>query len=444
MRHPRRKRARRPAFQSGEREMGPGGAELLREVNARRALRLLRQHGPCSRADLVRYSGLSAPTISNGVAYLQDRGLVQPMGPGSSTGGRPPQMIRFNSKLGYVIGADIGTSVVRAALADLDGTVIEEWVAGTHSNSTPKRVAALILGCVRKLLSRHKIPVNKTLALAAGVPGITNVRSGTVLSAPLLTSGWSDVCFRQILETETGISASIENDVNLAAVGESWCGTARGVKDFVFLTVGTGVGAGIFVDGHLYHGSDWAAGEIGYLYVPGTHEAPVAIHRPGSLESIIGARGIERSWRKLLSGNHRTRPRLPHEVGVAGIFDLAAQGDNQAGEILHRTARILADAITNICVILSSSLVVLGGRVGSHPALFEATCRIVNRNEFCRPRLALSALGRKAPLYGAVRLALSAAEAKIFPSAGEPSQHLALEKPPDILRSLASLPGPNK
>jgi glucokinase len=366
------------------------------------------------------------------------------MGPGSSNGGRPPHLIRFNSKLGYVIGADIGTSVVRAALADLDGAVIEEWVAGTNSNSTPKRVAALILGCVRKLLSRHEIPANKILALAAGVPGITNARSGTVLSAPILPSGWSDVHLRQILETETGISASIENDVNLAAVGESWCGIARGVKDFVFLTVGTGVGAGIFVDGHLYHGSDWAAGEIGYLYVPGTEEAPLAIHRPGSLESIIGARGIERSWRKLRRGSHRTDPRLPDDMGVADIFDLAAKGENQAAEILQRTARILADAITNVCVILSSSLVVLGGRVGSHPALFEATGRIVNRNEFCRPRLALSALGRKAPLYGAVRLALSAAEAKIFPSASEASRALPLEEPPHILQSLPGLPGTNK
>jgi glucokinase len=371
-------------------------------------------------------------------------GLVEPMGAGSSNGGRPPQLIRFNSKLGYVIGADIGTSIVRAALADLDGTVIEEWVAGTNSNSTPKRVTALLLDCIRNLPSRHKIPMDKILALAAGVPGITNARSGTVLSAPILTSGWGDVCLRQILETETGIPAVIENDVNLAAVGESWCGIARGVKDFVFLTVGTGVGAGIFVDGHLYHGSDWTAGEIGYLYVPGTEEAPLAIHRPGSLESIIGARAIERSWQKLCGANHRAGRRLPRVTSAADIFDLAAKGENQAAAILQRTARILADAITNVCLILNSSLVVLGGRVGSHPALFEATRRIVDRNEFCRPRLALSALSRKAPLYGAVCLALNAAAARIFPPASQPSPPHALKEPPDVLQSLAALPPPGK
>jgi len=434
----------KPSYRSRKREIGPGGPGFLREVNARQVLRLLRQHGPCSRADLVRYSGLTAPTISSGVAHLQNMGLVEAMGAGSSNGGRPPQLIRFNSKLGYVIGADIGTSVVRAALADLDGVVIEEWIASTNSNSTPKRVTALLLSCIRNLLSRHKIPVNKVLALAAGVPGITNARSGTVLSAPILTSGWGDVCLRRILETETGISAVVENDVNLAAVGESWCGIARGVKNFFFLTVGTGVGAGIFVDGHLYHGSDWTAGEIGYLYVPGTEEAPLAIHRPGSLEGIIGARAIERSWRKLRRTDHGTGRSRAHVTSVADILDLAAKGENQAAAILQRTARILADAITNVCIILNSSLVVLGGRVGSHPALFEATRRIVDRNEFCRPRLALSALSRNAPLYGAVCLALSTAEAKIFPPASQPSRPLALEEPPGILPSFTALPGPGK
>jgi glucokinase len=286
--------------------------------------------------------------------------------------------------------------------------------------------------------------VDKILGLAAGVPGITDARSGTVLSAPILTSGWADVCLRRILETEIGISAVIENDVNLAAVGESWCGIARGVKNFVFLTVGTGVGAGIFVDGHLYHGSDWTAGEIGYLYVPGTEEAPLAIHRPGSLEGIIGARAIERSWRKLCRVDHRRGRRLPRVTSVADILDLAAKGENQAAAILQRTARILADAITNVCIILNSSLVVLGGRVGSHPALFEATRRIVDRNEFCRPRLALSALSRKAPLYGALWLALSAAEAKIFPPASQPSRPLAFDEPPDILPSLTARPVPGK
>lgn len=421
------KRKRNLTSQAIRGEISPGGPEILREVNARRALSLLRQHGPCSRADLVRYSGLSAPTISSGVEYLQEMGLVEPLGAGLSTGGRPPQMIRFNSKLGYVMGVNIGTALVRAALADLDGTVTEEWVAPTNSRSSPERVSALASDCVRNLVKQHRISERKILALVAGVPGITNVHSGTVVSAPTLSSEWRDVPLQRMLERETGIRAAIENDVNLAAIGESWCGTARGVKNFVFLTVGTGVGAGIFVDGRLHHGSGWAAGEIGYLFVPGTDEAPPAIYRPGSLEDIIGARGIERSWQKLCDQDREGIMPSPRKMSATEVFDAAGKGESCAVEILNRTARILADAITNVCVILDASLVVLGGRVGSHPALFAAARQIVDRNEFCRPRLALSALGSEATLQGAIWLALRVAETKFLPSTNDPS--LAFQMP---------------
>ncbi len=420
--------------------VGPGGPELLRKVNARRVLRLLRLHGPCSRADLVRYSGLSAPTVSAGIAYLQKKEIVESLGPGRSSGGRPPRLLRFNSKLGYVVGVDIGTTLVRVALADLNGTVIGKWVETAHAHSTPQQVTALVIASLRKLRRDGDIPQKKLLALAAGVPGITDTRAGVLLSAPILPAGWRSVPLRQIFEAETGIPATIENDVNLAALGESWRGTARGARDFVFLTIGTGVGAGIFVNGHLYHGSDWAAGEIGYLYVPGTEETPLAINRPGSLESIIGAKGIERSWQALCKSKGRNNHRGPANLTPGEIFDLAEKGKNQGVAILQRTARILADAITNLCVILNSSLVVLGGRVGSHPALFEATRRIVERNDFCRPRLALSVLGREAPLVGAIWLALKDAEQKILPSSADLSWPMSSHGDSNFFQPFLGLP----
>jgi predicted NBD/HSP70 family sugar kinase len=432
---------------SGGNGVGLGRPALLREVNARRVLRLLRLHGPCSRADLVRYSGLSAPTVSSGVAYLERKRLVEPLGLGPSGGGRPPGLLRFNAKRGYVVGADIGTSVVRVAIADLNGTLVDEWIGRTRSLSTPKRVVALIRSGIEKLQELHRIPSPKLLALTAGVPGITDVRAGVVRSAPILASGWNDINLRQILEAETGISTAIENDVNLAAIGEGWLGIARGVRDFVFLTVGTGVGAGIFVNGQLYHGSDWAAGEIGYLYVPGTGETPLALRQPGSLESIIGARGIQEAWQKLSNGPAKPNPtpghapgRAPgHHLAAAEILALAESGDSQAQSILRQTARILADAITNVCLILNSSLVVLGGRVGSQPALFYATCRILERNEFCRPRLALTALGSEAPLYGTICLALKCAERRILPSTVEPAPTLASENPSSFFQPFLGL-----
>lgn len=368
---------------------------------------------------------------------------MEPVGPGPSNGGRPPDLLRFNSKMGYVIGVDIGTAVVRVALADLNGAVVTKWIASTHSRSTPERVAGLIKGGIRQMQRQHKIPSKKLLVLAAGAPGITDASSGVVLSAPMLPA-WRDIPLRRILESETGIPAAIENDVNLAALGESWQGTARGIRNFVFLTIGTGVGAGVFLNGRLYHGSDWTAGEIGYLYVPGTEETPLALRRPGSLESIIGAKAIKRGWLKLCDASDQSSHHLPRNISAAEIFDLAKQGESHAVAILERTARILADALTNVCVILDPSLVVLGGRIGSHPSLFEATHRIVERNEFCRPRLSLSALGNEAALFGAIWLALKAAEKKVLPcSAVDASRTLASEEISSLFQPFLGLARPD-
>lgn len=390
-----------------------GRPRLLRDFNAQQILRLLRKHGPCSRADLARYSGLSAPTISSGVEYLKQHGLIQQMGPGPSYGGRPPDLLRFNSKAGYVAGVDIGTSLVRIAIADLNGEIAGKLDIATHSKSTPDHVVSLIATGIRKLQARHKIPAKKLVAAAAGVPGITDIQKGIVLSAPILPH-WQAVPLRDILAQEIGTPTVVENDVNLAALGEGRWGIARGVRNFVFLTVGSGIGAGIFINGHLYHGADWAAGEIGYLYVPGTAESPLAILKPGPLEDTIGAKAIESAWQNL-GGRDRKNGRQMAAVDGGSILDLAETGDPVAGKILQQAARILADAVTNLCVVLNPSLVVLGGRVGSRPALFKLISRIIERNEFCRPRIALSTLATEAVVRGSVQLALNVAEQRILP-----------------------------
>lgn len=392
-----------------------GRPRLLRDFNAQQILRLLRQHGPCSRADLARYSGLSAPTVSCSIALLEKRGLVEPMGPGVSKGGRRPDLLRFNSKAGYVAGADIGTSLVRIALADLEGNIAEKQAFPTHSRSTPEHVVSMIAAGIRRLRTGAKIPPNKLLALAAGVPGITDVQRGTVLSAPILPR-WRAVPLRKLLAERIGVHTVVENDVNLAALGEARWGIAHGVKNFVFLTVGSGVGAGLFINGRLNHGADWAAGEIGYLYVPGTEESPLAILQPGPLEGMIGAKAIERAWRNLGGRDRKRSTRNGTRMDGEHILDLANKGDKVAAKILQQTARILADAVTNLCVMLNPSLVVLGGRVGSRPALLAATRKIIECNEFCRPRLAVSSLAADASVLGAVQLALTLAERKMLPT----------------------------
>lgn len=389
-----------------------GGPRLLKEINSRAVFRLLRENTPCSRADLVRMTGLTAPTVSGAVEHLMKLDLVESLGYGASSGGRRPDLLRFNSTYGYVAGVDLGGTNLRIALADLEGNILGKWSSPTHNSRTPERVIEKMRNGLAELLQRTGVPPSKLLAVAAGAPGITDVEAGIVISAPHL-QGWKDIPLRVMIESALGIPAVIENDVNLAAIGESWIGAARAVRDFVFLGLGTGIGAGIVINGQLFHGSDWAAGEVGYMHVPGTPDISFVLDKPGSLESVIGGRSIERRWKKMWKEADRSDQNAPQSLSVTEIFEYARTGDLLARTVLDQTARILAHAILNISLIVNCSLFVLGGGVGMSVPLYDATRRILERNELVRPQLTLSVLGSDAQLMGAVRIALDRAEMNI-------------------------------
>lgn len=393
-----------PQQLAGE-DVTPGRPGMLRRVNSTEILRLLRLHGPCSRADLVRASGLSAPTVSSSVEYLREKGLIEEVGVGNLKKGRPPGLLRFNRTFGFVVGVDIGGSAVRVALADLDGNVLGKLSLPIQNRGTPRRVVSMIRAGTLRLQQRNRIPRRKLVGIVVGAPGITNPGTGLVHSAPHLTA-WKDVPLPQMVSTSLGIPAAIENDANLAALGEGWRGTAHSVPDFVFIAIGAGVGAGIVLNGRLYHGADWAAGEIGYVMVPGTRSGPLDLLQPGPLESVIGGPGIEEAWRRG-NGHHRV-------LHATEILDMAETGDRLARSILDRIARVVAESVLSMSMLLNPRLVVLGGRIGTHRALFEATERIVDRSRVPKPRLAMSALGQDAQLLGAVWLATRRAEAQLL------------------------------
>jgi len=386
----------------------------LKQANARGLLQLLQAHNPCSKADLVRYSGLSAPTVSSRIARLEELGLVERLGDGRSSGGRPPGMLRFNATYGYVASADIGGTRLRMMMTDLDGAVMARWsvMPGTKQK-TPDGVCGLIAEGLETMRRQCQIPLHKVLHLVAGAPGITNVTEGVVLSAPNL-EGWKNVPLRSLLEKQTKISCSIENDTNLAALGEHWQGVAQGVDDFVFIALGTGVGAGIFLRGHLYHGAQWSAGEIGYFGVNGRERGPMRTSESGQLERAIGGRGIEAEWLRVLRASPLPVEKEMTSLKATQIFDLAKEGDSRAIEVLRSTARILANVVTDISLLLNMDMVVLGGGVGIHQSLCRETDNLVQRHEFARPVLRSSGLGTEAQLYGAIAMGLRQVEAQLL------------------------------
>jgi glucokinase len=217
--------------------------------------------------------------------------------------------------------------------------------------------------------------------------------------------GWRDIPLRSKLEAALHLDAAVDNDVNLAALGESCRGAAQGNADFVFIAIGTGIGAGIMLNGQLLRGRSWMAGEVGYMIVPGTSIEPATKDSPGALESMIGGEGIRNQWKLAWRAGATS---LPRDLIATDIFDHAMTGEPLAKRILDQSARVLSYAIYNISLILNCPLFVLGGSVGMHTALSTATQAILSqRSDHVAPSLVHSELGADAQLVGAIYLALS-------------------------------------
>lgn len=383
----------------------PGRPPLIRQTNAEILLRLLRETGPCSKADLVRASGLSAPSVSNVVGTLSAAGLVETLGEGNSTGGRPPDILRFNAERGCVAGVEITRGTLRFLLADLNGIQLcDSEISIKPSKSTPGEVCRQISNELDRLLSRSKLKRKQLLRVAVGIPAIVNVDEGTVLALSALRD-WNNVPFAAMLMREAKCPVLVDNDTNLAAQGEFHRGAAKGEADFVFITIGEGVGAGIFLGGNVRRGSQWSAGEIGYLRVPNISREHPTIHQYGKLEIALSASGILNSWR---SKSAAAKPRACVRR-AADVWDLAAAGNPDATRILRQHAEILADVILDLSLILNPNLVLLGGEVGNHPALLSEVNKLLAGSEFAVMRVGLGALSDSAVLWGAVSTAIEPA-----------------------------------
>ena len=386
----------------------------LRHTNALTILRLLREAGSCSRADLVRASGLSAPTVTNVVGDLLAANLIQPLGEGESSGGRPPDMISFKADRGCLLAVQITAHHLTFFLTDLSGTRMDTaTVSLVQRKTTPDSICQLIGAEIRSLLKKHKMGREQLLALVVAAPAIVNVEEGVVISISTL-QGWRNVPLRALLHKVVDCLVVIENDTNLAALGERHRGAALFHESFVLINIGANVSAGIVLGGHVHHGAQWAAGEIGYLRLPHIARKYPSLHEFGALEQVLTSSAIVKSW--------QASTKSAGEMGTAGgpmdataVLDLARSGDSNARKVVQHRAAIVSDIILNLSLILNPGLILLGGEVGSHPAMLSFVEKQLQRSEFAVPEMIAASLGETAVLWGAISVALEAIPAILLP-----------------------------
>ena len=392
-----------------------GRPALLRRTNALTILKLLREAGSCSRADLVRASGMSAPTVTNVVADLLAANLIKPLGEGESSGGRPPDIIRFKAERGCILGVRISASRLSFLLTDLSG----EELDATHlslagKKTSPDSICALIGEEIRRLFKKHKKKRDQLLALVVGVPAITNVDEGVVLSISTLEN-WRSVPLRALLAKQVDCLVVIENDTNLSALGERYHGTAKSERTYILIDIGANVSAGIVLDGRLHRGAQWSAGEIGYLRLPHITRRQPSLHEFGALETVLTSSGIVKSWSEASTKPGSEASTASNSINALGVLDLAQSGDPRAAKIIRQRARIVSDVIVNLSLVLNPGLILLGGEIGGHPALLHLVKQELEQCEFAIPKIDAAALGEIAVLWGAVSVALEAIQSVLLP-----------------------------
>jgi predicted NBD/HSP70 family sugar kinase len=381
---------------------------VLRVMNERAVFAETFRLGTVSRPELAQHTGLSKPTVALALTNLERAGLLRRVGMRAGAAGRSAVLYEVRPEAGWVFAVDVGRSFVRVALADLVGTIVarkDEPSRGTRARDLVAQLTRLAEELAADAgIARHDI----TLAVF-GTPGIHDKATGALHLAPNLP-GWDRRGSVERLAGIAGATYVVENDVDLAAVGEATYGLGRGIRHFVYVSIGNGTGMGIMIDGKLYRGFRGAAGEIGYLPVgegdPLLDEPTARPH--GMFESVASADGVVATAQRL--GLHDA-------VTAKDVFDAARAGHETARLVVSREVDHVSHALAGITAVLDPELVVLGGGVGGQPGDLltgPVTERLRTLVALRPPRIEVSTLGTDAVLLGALAVGLTEARTLIL------------------------------
>jgi predicted NBD/HSP70 family sugar kinase len=392
-------------------QLRPGRPRLLRAINERAVLERLRRSGPASRTELATGTGLSKPTIGQALVNLERAGLVRAAGQRTGERGRSALLYELDPTAAYVAGVDVGRSWVRVAVADLAGEVVARRDERSRARSGAALVG-LVHDLAHEVVAQAGIAWSGVVHTVVGSPGVLDPETDRLRYAPNLP-GWSRPGLVGELRAALTPSVVIDNDTNLAALGERAYGHGRAAANFVYLSIGTGIGMGVVVGGELYRGAHGAAGEVAFLPLadgglgaePADHASP-ARARHGALEEAAAAAGVVRTGRAMGMRGPLTAER---------IFNAAKTGDATALATVRREAERLAVVVAAVAAIVDPELLVLGGGIGANAdVLLPWLQGAVERLTPLRPAIVLSELGPDAIVLGAIATALDAARDVVF------------------------------
>lgn len=382
----------------------PGVPKLLRVLNDQAALKLLLDDGPQTRAQLAERTSMSKVTASQMMERLQNRGLVEVVG--SKSGGRGPNASLYAvvPSFAYVVGVEVGPVTTKGACADFTGTIVGRAEIDIEGSTDPVSVVRRV---VTDAVADAGVEMVKVHRIVLGTPGVIDPVSGEIgfsWNLPAWHRG-----LRTALNEELAPEVVIENDVNLATIAEQRSGGAGGASDFVYAWFGGGLGLGVILGGRLYRGASGAAGEIGFLPVPGG-ELPtggvVTRLSKGSYQRVIGGDAVLE-----IGAKHGFEGTEPEDVVTAAV----AAGE-EGTACVEEIARCIALGIVAVCVLFDPTVVVLGGPVGYAGGLELAGRVAAHTSQLApvNPSVVAGAVVEEPVMRGAILHALDDVRAGLF------------------------------
>ncbi len=383
---------------------------VVRPENSQQArlLRLLRDSGPRSRAQLGDAVELSRSRLAVELERLEGLGLVETAGPAASRGGRRSSIVRIARSTRF-LGVDIGATSIDVAVTDGELRVLSHEAEPIDIRQGPEVVLRRTLELVGKLRAGDVSP--GFVGAGAGVPGPVSFREGVPVSPPIMP-GWNRFPVRETLAAELGCPVLVDNDVNIMAMGEKHAGIAKSVDDFLFVKIGTGIGCGIVVGGEVYRGVSGSAGDIGHIRVD--DDGPICMcGNTGCLEAFFGGAALSRdALGAARSKRSEELARRLADVGTltaADVADAAAAGDPVAVGMIRDGGRWVGQVLAGLVSFFNPGLVVIGGGVAGIGHILLAEIRgVVYRRSLPLATgnmpIALSELGGEAGVIGAARL----------------------------------------
>ena len=378
-------------------------------------MRALRRQGRISRSEISSITGWSKAKASQEIRSLVDKGYLVEVGEGVSQGGRKPRLLRINHQLGYIAGIDIGATSMDIALADVTGSILQRCAEPTDVKLPPETVFGRCVELLVELLRRQGGTPDQMLGIGVGVPGPVDFARGVLVAPPLMPE-WEDFPIRDFFKkTFSSAFVVVDNDVNIMALGEQRAGDAAGIDHFIFVKIGTGIGAGIISNGKIHRGSDGCAGDIGHICVD--KDGPLcACGNKGCLEAMAAGPAItSKAMEAARNGSSPTLSQMrDSNGGVLRPEDVNAacrEGDQAALDIIRDSGHKIGDVLASLVNFFNPSHIFVGGGItnfGNH--LLVAIRRAVLHRSLplatTHLSIKFSRVGPNAGVMGAISLAL--------------------------------------